>query len=163
MAWMVPRAIGVRSVNEEVQMIESGRFDEHAAVLVPSQFGNLGSPRGARVTVYDERLQEIAIALSTPSPALLFVNQSFFTAWVVKSGDRELTTLPVDIDRLGIIVPAGQHTIVLRFGRHRVAVVIGWVVSSLLLLAAAIVLRIEKFDRRASEVQRTADKNVVVA
>jgi hypothetical protein len=163
MAWMVPRAIGVRSVNEEVQMIESGRFDEHAAVLVPAQFGNLSSPPGARVNAYAERLQEIAISVSTPSPGLLFVNQSFFTAWVAKSGERELATLPVDIDRLGIIVPAGQHTIVLRFGRHRTAVVIGWVVSSLLLLAAAIALRIKKFDRRAGEVERAADEDVVVA
>ena len=163
MAWMVPHAIGAGNVNDEVRMIESGRFDEHTAALVPAQFGNLSSPPTARVTAYAERMQEIAISVSTPAPALLFVNQSFFSAWVATSGDRELTTLPLDIDRLGVIVPAGQQTIVLRFGRHRTAVVIGWVASSLLLLAAAIALRIEKLDRRAGEVERAADEDVLVA
>jgi hypothetical protein len=163
MAWMVPFAIGVRNVNEEVELIESGRFDEHLAALAPSPFANLTSPPNARVTSYSESLQDIAISVSTPAPALLFVNQSFFTAWVAKSGDRELTTLPLDIDRLGIIVPAGNYAITLRFGRHRTMVAIGWVLSSLLLLAAAIVLRIEKLDRSASEIERPADENVAVA
>jgi hypothetical protein len=162
MAWIVPRAIGVQSVNEEVQMIESGRFDEHFGALAPSSFAGLTSPAAARITSYAESLQDIAISVSTPAQALLFVNQSFFTAWVARSGDRELTTLPLDIDRLGVVVPAGQQTIVLRFGRHRLAVVIGWIVSSLLLLAAAIALRIEKLDRRAGEVERSADEDVAV-
>ncbi len=163
MAWIVPRVIGVHSVNEEVSLIESGRFDEHTAALAPAQFANFVSPAGARVTSYSEGLQEIALSVSTPSPALLFVNQSFFRAWSARSGDRELTTLPLDIDRLGIIVPAGQNTIVLQFGRHRTAVVIAWIVSSLLLLVAALALRIEIFDRRTREVERAADEDAAVA
>jgi len=159
MAWFVPTAIGVRSVNEEVQWIESGRLEEHYAALVPAQFAKLGSPPQARVTGYNERLQEIAIGVSTPSQALLFVNQSFFTAWVATSGGRELPTVPLDIDRLGVIVPAGNQMIVLRFGRHRGAVIAGWIVSSLLLLAAAVALRVEKLDRRAGEIERAADEN----
>jgi len=159
MAWIVPRAIGAHNVNEEVQRIESGRFDEHSAALVPAQFAGLASPPGARVTSYSEGLQEISIGVIAPSHALLFVNQSFFNAWVAKSGDRQLLTLPLDIDRLGVVIPAGQQTIVLRFGRHRTEVVVAWIVSSLLLLAAAIALRIEKPDRRAGEVERAADEN----
>jgi len=159
MAWIAPRVIGVHSVNEEVQMIESGRFDEHSAALAPAQFGNLTSPPGARVVSYREGLQEIVVSVATPSPALLLVNQSYFGAWVATSGERELPTLPLDIDRLGVIVPAGQQTILLRFGKHRGAAVAGWILSSLLLLAAAIALRIEKLDRRAGEVERAADEN----
>jgi hypothetical protein len=159
MAWIVPRAIGVRSVNEEVQTIESGLFDEHAAALAPLQFANFTSPQAARITAYDEGLQEMTISLTTPAPALLFVNQSFFRAWSARSGHRELTTLPLDIDRLGIIVPAGQHTIVLQFGRHRTAVTVAWIVSSLLLLAGALALRIEVLDRRAGEIERASDEH----
>src|SRR5262249_54644175 len=151
------------SVNEEVQLIESGRLEEHYAALVPAQFGTLSSPPAARVLVYSEGLQEISIRVSTPSPALLFVNQSFFAAWVATSNNRELTTLPLDIDRLGISVPAGDQTVVLRFGRNRGLVVTGWIVSSLLLLAAAIALRIEKLDPRAGEVERAADENRALA
>ena len=159
MAWIVPHAIGVRSVNEEVQTIESGHFDEHAAALAPAQFANFTSPPSAKITAYAEGLQDVTVSLTTPAPALLFVNQSFFRAWSARSGDRELATVPLDIDRLGIVVPAGQHKIFLQFGRHRTAVVIAWIVSSLLLLAGALALRIEVFDRRAGEIKRTADEN----
>ena len=162
MAWIVPHVIGVHSVNEEVQWIESGQFDEHAVALAPAPFANFVSPPAAKVTAYGEGLQDITLSVSTPAPALLFVNQSFFRAWSARSADRELTTLPLDIDRLGIIVPAGNHTIVLQFGRHRTAVVIAWLASSLLLLVAALSLRIEVFDRRTGEVERAADENAAL-
>src|SRR5205807_8496415 len=50
MAWIVPRAVGVQSVNEEVRLIESGTFDEHLGALAPSSFGGLASPPAARIT-----------------------------------------------------------------------------------------------------------------
>lgn len=161
-AWIVPRAIGVRTVNEAVAMIESGRFDEHAAALAPMQYANFESLPVAHIVRYTESLQEIEISVITPAPALVFVNQSFFRAWTARIGDRDLQTLPLDIDRLGVIVPAGENTIVLRFGRHRTLVVIAWVVSSLLLLAGVLALRVEVLDRRAGEVERPADEEIFV-
>jgi len=138
MAWFVPRVVPIRSVNDEVQIIESGRFDEHTAALAPPNFANVTSSPSARVTNYVEDLHDIAIDVTTPSSALLFVNQSFFRAWSARIDDRELATLPLDIDRLGIIVPTGQHTIELRFGRHRTATAIAWLLSTLVLIAAVV-------------------------
>jgi len=162
-AWIVPRAIGIHSVNEEVQRIESGHFDEHTAALAPAEFANFTSPLTAHITDYVEGLQDIHITVATPKPAMLFVNQSFFRAWDVRAGGHGLATLPLDIDRLGVIVPAGRQTIELRFGRHRTAVAVAWVVSSLLILVAAFALRVEGLDRRAGEVERAADEDVVAA
>ncbi len=159
-AWIVPRAIGVGSVNEEVNLIESGAFDEHTSALAPAAYANFASPAAARITRYGEGLQDIFISVSTPAPALMLVNQSFFRAWSARSGGRELTTLPLDIDRLGVIVPAGQHEVLLQFGRHRTAIVVAWILSSLLLLAGALALRIEVFDGRTGKVERAADENV---
>ncbi len=161
-AWIVPRAIGVRSVNEEVGLVESGRFDEHAGALAPAALANFVSPPAAKITGYAESLQDIVVSVSTPTPALMLVNQSFFRAWSARTGDHELVTLPLDIDRLGVVVPAGQHDVRLQFGRHRTAVVVAWMVSSILLLAAALALRIEVFDRRAGEIERTADEHVAM-
>jgi len=158
-AWIVPRVVGVGSVNEEVALIESGRFDERAAALAPSNFASFASPPSARVTHYAETLQDIRVSVTTPAPALLLVNQSFFRAWSATTDNRQLTTVPLDIDRLGVVVPAGSHAIELQFGRHRTAVVIAWIASSLLLLAGAFALLIEVRDRRAREVERPADQN----
>ena len=77
-------------------------------------------------------------------------------------GDRELDTMPVNLDRLGVIVP-GSGTVILRFGRHRTAVIVAWVISSLLFVALLVVMRVEKLDRRAGEIERPGDDDRLVA
>jgi hypothetical protein len=161
-AWIVPRVIGAHSVNEEVDLIESGRFDEHAAALAPSSFSTLVSPPSAKITNYAEGLQDITFSVSTPTSALVMINQSFFRAWLARSAGRELTTLPLNIDRLGVIVPAGNSEVRLTFGRHRTAVMVAWIASSILLLAGLLALRIEVFDGRAGEVERAADEDAAL-
>ena len=113
----------------------------------------IASPPEARVTA----IRPFAIDVTTPAPALLFVNETYFRAWVARAEGRELETLPLDVDRLGVIVPAGTHTVTLTFGRHHAAVVIAWVIS-LLTLALVQVL-----DRRARQVERAADEERVAA
>jgi hypothetical protein len=161
-AWIVPRVVGIHSVNEEVALVESGRFDEHAAAMAPANLADFVSPPSARVTRYAEDVQDITVSVSTPAPALLLINQSFFRAWSAQSDGRELTTVPLNIDRLGVVVPAGDHVVTLRFGRHRAAVVTGWIASTLLLLAGLFALLVEVRDRRAGEIERAADQNVAV-
>jgi hypothetical protein len=161
-AWFVPRIVPIHNVNEEVQMIESGRFDERTAALAPAGFIGFVSLPSARVTRYDEGLQDITVGVTTTAPSLLLINQSFFRAWSATADGRELTTVALNIDRLGVVVPAGSHGITLRFGRHRGAVVIAWIASTLLLLAGALALLIEVRDRRPREVERPADENVAV-
>ncbi|HEV2722085.1 MAG TPA: hypothetical protein VG323_18840 [Thermoanaerobaculia bacterium] len=111
------------------------------------------SPPEARVTA----IRLLAIDVTTPAPALLFVNETYFRAWVARAEGRELETLPLDVDRLGVIVPAGTHTVTLTFGRHHAAVVVAWIVS-LLTLALVQVL-----NCRARKVERTADEERLAA
>lgn len=149
MAMFVPRTIGVRSVNEAVDLIEGGT----TTTVAPRVFTSAPS---ARVTSYRELPDRIEIDVDTgPAEALLFVNQSYFTAWDTGG----LPIVPLDIDRLGVLVPAGTHTVVLRFGRHRTLVVAAWVISSALLLAVLLALRVEKGDRIAGQIERSADEH----
>lgn len=106
------------------------------------------SPVAARVTA----IRGTEIDVTTPTPALLFVNQTYFRAWSATAEGRELETLPLDVDRLGVIVPAGTHTISLTFGRHHMLVVLTWLLS-LITLAA-----VEVLDRRARKIERAADE-----
>ena len=70
--------------------------------------------------------------------------------------------LPVNLDRLGVIVP-GSGTVTLRFGRHRTIVVVAWVLSSLLIVALLVAMRIEKLDGSAGEIERPGDDDRAVA
>ncbi len=109
-----------------------------------------------RVLSYRQEGQRTLIDVETPRPALLFVNQTYFQSWDVRANGRAVPTVPLDIDRLGVIVPAGTSHIELRFGRHHIAVALAWILSSAALLACALV---ELRNRRAREVERTGDKD----
>jgi hypothetical protein len=142
----------VTSINEAIRLIETTPLDVTTTAIAPRAFT---SPPEARVTSYRELPDRIEVGVTSPGQALLFVNQSYFTAWDAGG----LPTLPLDLDRLGVIVPAGTQTVTLRFGRHRTLVVAAWVISSALLLAALFALRIEKGDGRAGQVERAPDED----
>jgi len=145
-AMIVPRAIAAR---DPVPLIESATFDPHTVAAAPIDFV---SPPDAAVVSYGERI----VVVNTSAPALLLVNETYFRAWVARANGRELRTLPIDLDRLGIIVPAGRSTVTLTFGRYHAAVVVAWIVSTLLLVA---LLFVEVVDRRSREVERAADED----
>ena len=109
-----------------------------------------------RVVHYEQNGQRTFIDVETPQPSLLFVNQTYFQAWDVRANGRCMQTLPLDVDRLGVIVPAGASRIELRFGRHHTAVALAWILSSAALLACALV---ELRNRRAGEVERPGDED----
>ena len=153
----VRRVIGVGSVNEAVPIVENG-LDVATFAVAPRRYDRFGSAPSARVLAAEQLRQ--SIVLEVRGPAVVLTNQSYFEAWVAKTRDgRELDTLPLDIDRLGILVPAGDRTVILTFGRHRTAVAAAWVLSSLVLLAGVFALRVEKGDGRAGQVQRAGDED----
>ncbi len=151
---VIPEAIAAPTITDAVNLIESG-----ASAVAPHAFR---SAPGARVTRVARDGQTITIDVASSGPALIAVDQSWFRAWSARMGDRELETAPVNLDRLGVLLP-GSGTVTLRFGRHRTAVVVAWVFSSLLVIALLLALRIEKLDRRAGEVERSGDDDRLIA
>ena len=151
-AMIVPSIVGATEV---VRAVEAQSFDEHAAAVGPVRFNGFRSPPDAKIV----SATDVDIRVTTPAPAILFVNETYFRAW--DAGGYE--TFPLDVDRLGILVPAGDHTIHLQFGRHHTAVALTWALSLLVLVVAAAALRVEVLNRRAGEVERTADEDRLVA
>lgn len=130
---MVPTAHGVASVQEAVAAIEHG-----VRGIAPRSWNGFSSPPDARISSYGEDADSVHFTIVTSAPALVFVNQTYFNAWVARSGNERLPTLPLDLDRLGVRVPRGRHDIVLRFGRHRTAVAAMWVLSWIALITACV-------------------------
>jgi hypothetical protein len=151
---IIPEAIAAPSIPDAINLIESG-----APAVAPHAFA---SAPGARVTRVAREGQQIAIDISSNGPSLLAVDQSYFRAWSARMGDQELRILPVNLDRLGVIVPR-SGTVTLRFGRHHTLTVVAWVLSLLLIAALLVAMRIEKLDRRSSEVERAGDDDRAVA
>lgn len=154
-AFIVDRAIGVASVNEAVRLIETQTFDERTNAIATRRYDGFTSSGGS--VEYERRGQTIHIAISASAPALLFINQSFFTAWDARDQQgRALATTPLDLDRLGVLIPQGTTEVTLRFGRHHVAVALSWLLSSIVLVVTPLV---EVRDRRRGQEQRSSDEN----
>jgi hypothetical protein len=158
MAMIVPAVAPARSLVEAVRNLESRRFDERVFAVAPMSIAGFRSSAG-RIERYVEDGQTVRIDVSAAGPVLLMVNQTFFESWVARSGNLRLDTVPLNVDRLGVIVPAGRHEVTLAFGRHRLAVIAAWFFSTLLLLGSALPQVVEKLHRRAGEVERTADED----
>lgn len=151
-AFVVPRAIGARTIPDAVNTIESAAFDPGAVAIAPMRLDGFRSSPSARIRRMVSGNDRIEIDVD--GPALVLINASYFRAW--DAGGFE--TFPLDLDRLGVIAPAGASKIVLRFGRHRGWVITAWVISYLvLLLSAFCLLTFQKLDRRAGEIERPGD------
>jgi len=146
----VPVALGARDLREAVRIVKDPRFNPYGFAVAPQRLHGFQSARVSHLR-YREHGQTIFIDIAADGPVLLLVNQTYFSAW-----NTTLETFPVDIDRLGVFVPAGTKSITLHFGRRRVAVAVAWFASVVLMLAA---LAIEVRDRRAREVERAGDED----
>lgn len=143
----VTRAVGARDVYQAVAVVENPAFDDARMAAAPARLHGFAS---APATVsFRRNLQSIAIDVKASGPALLLVNESYFAAWVARSGETTLETVPLNVDRLGVLVPAGSHRITLTFGRRRILVAGAWIASSLLLIGSAVALAIEERQRRS--------------
>jgi len=151
---IVPEALAAPSITDAVNLIESG-----APAVAPRA---LTSAPGARVTRTVRDGQTIIIDVFAPGPGLVAVDQSYFRAWSAQMGDHELETMPINLDRLGVIVP-GSGTVTLRFGRHRTAVLVAWVISSLLFVVLLVAMRLEKIDLRAGETEQPGESGQIAA
>jgi hypothetical protein len=131
----VTRTIPVQSVQEAVRIIESSDFDPGSTALVPGTGGAV--PRG-QAAVSDVRIlpQSITFTSRATSPALVVVNQTYFSEWKAVADGNSLRILPANLDRLGVIVPAGQRVVTVSFGRRRATVAVCAFASGALLLAA---------------------------
>jgi hypothetical protein len=151
-AFFPRRVVAARNIYAEAVATE--KVSDLATAVAPHAV----AANPARVLRYSERGQRITIDVDTEQDSLLFVNQTYFGAWNARAQGRALETLPLDVDRLGVIVPAGTTRIDLRFGHYHAAVAIAWIASSLLLIACFFV---ETRDRRSGEIQRAGDEDRV--
>lgn len=154
-AYLPARLFPAKNIYEEASIVEASWFDERSMAVAPDR----APVAEGRVTGYRESGQTIVVDVIASAPALMIVNQTYFRAWRARAGTEELATLPVNIDRLGVIVPAGQSTIELRFGRQRVAVAVSMMLSLVVLFTALVAQRVEVADGAAGQVERAGDED----
>lgn len=130
-----PALAGVDSLQQAVQLIESPQFDEHQQVIAPatlvSQAGSVATIAAARATP-----GHIELDATCGGNCVVLINETWFRAWTATANGQRLATVPLNVDRLGVILPRGRSHVVVEFGNRKRLVTAAWIVSSLLLLLA---------------------------
>ena len=147
-AFFLPRVEAARDVNAAVALFERNRD------VAP--FAHTSAP--AKVHRYAEHGQRIDVLVEARGPAVLLVNQSYFANWRATMDGEPLEVFPVNVDRLGVLIPRSGN-LELTFGRRHAAVAVAWLASLLLLGVALVPQRVEELDGGAGEVERAADED----
>lgn len=133
-----PTVESVPSIGEAVRRLEDPQFDPARRSLGPPGFDREGA---IAVRSFQRIPDGWRIETETPAAAALLVNESYFGAWRAEDQQgRELGIFPMNLDRLGVAVPAGTTEVTVRFGRRREWIASAWVLSSILLAASLFAL-----------------------
>lgn len=126
--------VPVRSIQQAVAHIEGG-LDPSVAIVSPTA----RPPIDASCRIVSSSIADQAIHLKVEgeNPALIVLNQTYFRAWTATGNGAALRTLPVNIDRLGVIVPKGASNVTVHFGRRRGEIAMAVVFSVLAMLVCA--------------------------
>jgi hypothetical protein len=116
-AWIVH---DVRSVKrgEALPLLTSGQIDPHRTALVEGTPPAVSAPPGqaaesAEVTHHEP--DALTIATKAAAPGLLVVSEIYEKGWHAYVDGERVDVLPTDHALRGVPVPAGEHTVELRY------------------------------------------------
>lgn len=135
LVWVPRRALPAGDAGEAIRLIETPTYDPSIEMIAPRTTvlsPEIAPPR--RLELADWNSQGFVLETESDRAFPVVLNQTFFSAWRAESGGEELETFPADLDRLGILVPAGRHRVRVGFSRQR------GVIGSALALSLALLL-----------------------
>ncbi|MFM9106265.1 MAG: YfhO family protein [Chloroflexota bacterium] len=117
LAWIVHEA-RIASREEALSLLASGRVDGGAVALLETAPPPLGRPAagaGESVAITRYEPDRIEIAAVNPAPGLLIVSEAWERGWRATVDGQEAPILPVHGWLRAIPLPAGEHTVEMRY------------------------------------------------
>jgi hypothetical protein len=148
-AWIVSRQRVVEGEDAALAAVTSPAFNPRSEAIVETRLPGLSEqpgPGGAARIVVDEG-ERVSIRSRAPRPGLLVLSDVHYPGWTAQVDGSETPVEPVDYLLRGVRVPAGDHTVELRY--EPLSWTVGWAVSAvaLILLAAAVAMGLSRRAR----------------
>jgi len=136
-AFLVQHALAAPDAEAAWQALLRPGFDPSREAILE---GVEAPPAGGSgtVDVVEGAPGELALAVTTPEPALVVVAQTYFPGWRAHVDGREVPVRRADYVAMALAVPAGNHHVILRYGSR--AVHAASALSALALLATVALL-----------------------
>ncbi len=114
-AWFV-KAIQIADVDKIPALVSDDKFDPSSTAFVEEEITGIESPEQTTVNVTDYEIHKISMKAITDKKSLLVVSEVFYPAgWKAFIDGIETPIYPVNGVIRGIVVPAGEHEIVMDF------------------------------------------------
>jgi hypothetical protein len=126
-----PSATTIEDPAERLRVLAEGAPDDR---VVLSTEGPPGSGRDAEVRVLHDGRDEVVVEVDAEGPGYLVVADPIQTGWIATIDGREAMLRHADHAVAAVLVPAGSHTVSLRFDPS------GWRRGLLISVAAVLVL-----------------------
>ena len=142
-AWLVNQVEVIADFNAAIERLTADDFDLRRTAIVaePLPIALAGDAAGT-VQIDSFSANGLSLTIDTIAPQLLIVSQIDYPGWRATLDDRPVELVPVDSVLQGIIIPAGLHTVQIKFwpGTFTVGLWLS-VIGSLLCLVMMIGLR----------------------
>ena len=132
------------------RVVTRPNFDPRTAAVterrVPGVKEGSGPSGTARITRYDS--QRVVMRATSPAGGFVVLGDTFYPGWKAKVDGRSASVEPVDSVLRGVRVGPGRHTVELRY--QPLSWRIGWIVSSVSLVALAVAVAVGLRRRRGA-------------
>ena len=135
-AWLVHKATPVTPGDDTWRRLQQPDFDPATEAVVASPVALPGGGSGGTARVAAYTLHNIAVAVDTPSDALLVTAENYYPGWVARIDGEAAPIVKVDGALRGVTVPAGQHDVI--FSYEPRSFTIGAVITVTTLLVAVL-------------------------
>lgn len=111
--YLVGRAHRAANLDEAIARMRAADFDPRAEAVVEGRALHLAGGGEVRVLRYGTR--EVALETDSVAPALLVSSEAWYPGWRASVDGREEPLVLTNAAFRGLLVPAGRHTVRMRF------------------------------------------------
>ncbi|MEG0039679.1 MAG: YfhO family protein, partial [Bacteroides sp.] len=162
-AWFVDKVTYVANANEEIDAV--GRTDLQTTAIVDSRFkeqlqgvtqGFKDSLSTIRLTSYEPN--ELVYEVSTPQAGIVVFSEIYYPGWQATIDGQPAEIARADYILRAMQVPAGKHTIVMRFDPKSLHVTESIAYGALALILIAIIALLFIYRKRLATKEREDQK-----
>ncbi len=115
-AWFADSLEVISDPRQIIQRLNDPNWDPAHNAIVESPVTGMEKPDSASVTITDYQLQSMTMEVKTEKPAYLVISEIYYPAgWKAWIDGQSVEIHPTDYILRGIEVPAGSHTIEMKF------------------------------------------------
>jgi hypothetical protein len=108
--------------------------------LLRSESASNNGVAAARINLIERRPEYLNLAIQKKSPGLLVIRDQFYPGWKAWIDDREVSIFGVNQVNRGIVVPAGNHRVVLRYEPQSIRIALWLTVGGVIGLIGIVIM-----------------------